>query len=368
MMNSKLLINLNKLVNIGEIYYQSLKDSSKELKGSSPILYDYHSLYLKFISAGFRVFKGSPEVKVFNDVIYMPQFPCLYSRNGLRINCSCLYRGPGRTELATKAPDKIEPPKIFKKVSQRMIYGGEITLHYGHFLTESISRLWYALKDEQCPILFHGLDKSNVRQKTFLDMFFEPVNLDKRLISFEVPVLLKEVIIPYPSFLNRCEAFENHKLLPENITKSVLSARPSTSQPLYFSRRLLNSRQRKVINEYELEKKLHDNGFAICFPEKLSLQQQIYLINKHEVVVGVIGSALHNILFDTSPRRYIVYLGDRGYINTNFLMIDAIKSANSVYIGALKKDRNCSKDNSNSQNRIIDLGVAIEGLRKFNLI
>lgn len=64
----------------------------------------------------------------------------------------------------------------------------------------------------------------------------------------------------------------------------------------------------------------------------------------------------------------MVYFGDREHINTTFLMIDAIKSVNSVYVGALEKDLNCQKVKFHRQNRVIELGIALEGLRQLGLI
>jgi capsular polysaccharide biosynthesis protein len=298
----------------------------------------------------------------------MPQYHCLYSSEGIRINDSCLYRGYNHTQLVTKAPDKIKLTKPLKKIFKKFIYVGGIGEHYGHFLTESIARLWYAIKDERYLILCHGLSTRNTTKRTFIDLFFEAVKLDKhRFISFKAPILLEEVIVPYPSFVNRGEGFEIHKLLPESVAKSLLSENyKMTSQPLYFSRRSLSQDRRLIINEDRLEEELRKHGFAIFCPEKLSLKQQIHLVNKHEVIIGAIGSALHNILFDVSSRRNIVYLSSG--INPNYLIIDAIKSVNSGYINALKKDPNCQKEESFTKNQILDIEIALDGLRHLSLI
>lgn len=353
--------------------FQSILDTPativlKKWGDRNPIFYNYNSSDLNSLSEKFRVFKGYPKIKSFKDVIYTPQYHCLYSSDGLRIDYSCLYRGSQRTELVTKAPDKIEPPKELKRISQKFIYAGNITGPYGHFLTESIARLWYVIKDERYPVICHGLTQRNSFKRVFID-FFRAVNLDPcRFIFFKKTVLLQEVIIPYPSFSNRCEAFEAHKLLPENVAKSLLPEKlKMTSQPLYFTRRFLNPNLRLIVNESKLEKELYKSNFAIYSPEKLSLKQQIYLINKHEVIIGSIGSALHNILFDISPKKNLVCFGNQKYINTNYLIIDAIKSINSVYISALKKDLNCSKTKSH-QNKILDLDIAIDGLKNLGLI
>ena len=164
-----------------------------------------------------------------------------------------------------------------------------------------------------------------------------------------------------------CEGFEVHGLLPENVAKRVLEPRQQrTSQPLYFSRRNLKQTRRIIVNEDKLERELDEKGFAICFPEELSLKEQINLINKHEVIMGMQGAALHSILFDISPKRNIVCFGNQGGFCTNYSIIDAIKSVKSVYISALEKDANIF--NLGKQNRILDLDIALDGLRDLGLL
>ncbi len=225
--------------------------------GRKPSFYNYDPSFLDELSTKFKVFTGSPEeFKVFNDVIYVPEYSCLYSSDGLRINYSCLFKGPDRTRLSTSIrtkdktypPEKISLPKPLKKISQKFIYASKIRPHYGHFLTESIARLWYVLKDRECPVLYHG----NGFQKAFINLFFEAAKLDiNRFTAFKEPVLLKEVIIPYPSFSIQCEGFEVHKLLSETVTKNLLPKKlKTTSQPLYLSRRYLNQNARLIINEW----------------------------------------------------------------------------------------------------------------------
>ena len=145
----------------------------------------------------------------------------------------------------------------------------------------------------------------------------------------------------------------------------------TTSQPLYLSRRLLESSSRNIINELELEKIFTSAGFAICYPEQLSLGEQVLLINKHEVIIGPIGSALHGILFDISPHRNTVCLTDKDHFNLNFIMIDAIKSVQSTYVAALTLDPNCRKYNQNSrwkQNRIADVDMIVKALSSLGLM
>ena len=108
-------------------------------------------------------------------------------------------------------------------------------------------------------------------------------------------------------------------------------------------------------------------GFAIVCPERLSFREQIRLINRHAVVVGALGSALHTFLFDISPARKLIGLAYRDAPHPNYLMIDALKSVESLYIAALDEDQSSAKDYSHGD-RILDLDVALHELRQASLL
>jgi len=347
-----------------------------EWGGQKPTFYNYDlSSSGVALTDEIRFFQGAPEIRVFNDVIYMPQYACLYTSDGLRIEDSCRFQGRGRRTLITDAPETIDVTldrASLKRVSQKTIYAGVFNEHYGHFLLEDIARLWYAAKNQDLPILCHGLTARKTLKKTFLDTFFELVNLDRRrFITFKHPVLLNEVIIPYPSFSIRSEGFEVHKIIPENVANRVLQTcvQKTTNQPVYLSRSKLNRKFRQITNEDKLEILLREKGFLICYPEKLSLQEQIQLVNKHEVIIGSLGSAFHSILFDVSSTRNSVCFGlKEQFINSNYFIIDAIKSVNATYIAALEQDPDCTHTEPWLQTNILDLEVAVNGLKHIGLL
>ena len=315
-------------------------------------------------------FKGTPETRTFYDVVYIPWFQCLYSRDGFRIDESCLWRDRGDArQLINKAPETITPFAVTHRFVCPLIYVGEcFQLHYGHFLVESISRLWYAVGNEHYQILCHPF----VRYKPaelFIDRFFGAVGFSpRRFVSFIKPVLLSEVVVPSPSFGDRLAGFDVHRLIPESVAERLLVRTPKrTTQPLYLSRTKLPPGMRRTANEDKLETILSDKGYAIAHPEKLPLQRQIYLLNKHECIVSMMGSALHGALFDISPEscRHIVCLSYKQLIANNYLIIDAMKKVTATYIGSI--DRMYSGERW-QENHSLDLEAALRGLRQTGLL
>lgn len=370
--NENLLNNLSKNLNYqnSSIKYDDnlLKTSSSLIIGKwggrTPSFYGYESSVLDYYCNSIKFYNGAPlkESKTFSNVIYFPQYRCFYLNDGSRIDYSCQpeYR---------IAPKKIQIPNNLKKINQKFIYGGHLFRHYGHFITECICRLWYAVKDENYPIIYSESPRFSVK-RDYVDIFMDLIGFDKsRFLAFLNPVILEEVIIPYPSIIMNYHAHSVHRLLPEAVAQAILKELPNKiEQPLYMSRKKLNKNNsfRSLLNEEELEDKLREKNFKIVYPEQLTFEEQIQLVNQYEVIIGVCGSALHNILFDLSG-SHLVCLGDLDYIHPNFVLIDAIKSRDSSYIAALEIESN-STEERHKKTRILNVEKTISGLKSMGLL
>jgi hypothetical protein len=329
---------------------------------------------IKRISQKLNVFNSVPEYYSYNDVLYYParRSPFinggLYTAQGKLINASALFRGYDRNEQITKPiASTTHNFKKIKPLHEPYVYIGPIINHYGHFLTECISRLWYVIKNTQKDtlLLFHG--NPNVFKVDYIKNFFDLLNIDyERLIILDRPALLSNVVIPYPSMSNRAEIYQIHKLSTQIAAQNALVGRriPKTTQPLYLSRKNLSRRQRKNVNERELEKHLLNNKIRIIDPQTLDLNQQIHLFNKHKIIIGSIGSAHHNSLFSLDSKVHI-YITARIDISS-YLMIDYIKDNESYYIKTLSDKLSLKR--GTGKNLFLDVGTTIESLKEIGIL
>lgn len=321
------------------------------------------------INSSYRAYAGSPNrLKVFKDVVYVPQFHCLYDQDGRRIESSC-YKTKLKQLYYT--PETIRIESSIDRFDEEVIYASDYSanMHYGHFLIEAISSLWYTTQEVNAPILTNTIPRPF--KKTFVDDF---LNLywprhEKETLSFSKPVLLRSAVVPYPSFTFCSEAYTVHRSAPEKVASLVLENKKvvPTEQPLYLSRTKLIDGNRSISGEIELEQTLKMKGFQIAYPERLSLAEQIYLFNKHDTVIGCRGSALHGILFDLSQKNKLICLSDSDRIDKAFLMIDAIKAIDSTYIGALKR-KEAGGDKHWKMTRFMDVSVVLDALKSMGLI
>jgi hypothetical protein len=319
--------------------------------------------------AGISVFDGLPGVTVLRDVWYIPEHPGLYGADGVRIDEAWFRRGPDKKEVWPPEPRTISPPATRSSIASPLIYlGFPYFPHYGHFLIESISRLWFAQEDRELPLLCHDLHARNPFKHSFVDAFFGAAPIDsKRLVSFREPVFLKEVLLPDPSLTGGAEGFTTHQNLPRAVSNSMVPDKTTTARPLYLSRSQLGKGLRTVRHETLLESELRVRGAEIVHPERLTLREQVELINRHEVVIGPMGSALHGLLFKRSTNSTVVYLGEVESLNHLFLTIDVIAENRATYIGAIEPDPTSSKTLS-LRDVTLNLDIAMEGLRGIGIL
>ena len=83
--------------------------------------------------------------------MYIPGYHNLYDNNGVRIEESCIRRGVDNNEYVLSGPKTIELPRPKNVISGVSFYCSWIFNHWGHLLTESVSRLWPILSDSWTP-------------------------------------------------------------------------------------------------------------------------------------------------------------------------------------------------------------------------
>jgi hypothetical protein len=94
---------------------------------------------------------------------------------------------------------------------------------------------------------------------------------------------------------------------------------------VYVSR--LKAKMRRVINEYQLYELLEEKGFEIVFFETLSFEEQIRLAAETEILIGMHGANLTNILF-MSPTASVIELLNEKNLNLAYFKLSAYCNIN----------------------------------------
>ena len=188
---------------------------------------------------------------------------------------------PGATEATLADPGRHLPEAVF---------AGWYEDHYGHFLLESVARLWPTDLDPSVPIVWIT-DRPELRPWAHEILSFMGIANEIVLVERSTaPLTVDRLVVPdaalhfrrwvHPAFVAR------------------LACRPATPEPdcrIWLSRRS-SARPDRLVEEADIERGLADLGWTIVLPETLGVAQQLDLLARAAHVAGIEGSAFHGLL------------------------------------------------------------------------
>ncbi len=192
-------------------------------------------------------------------------------------------------------------------------YCGPHFSQFGHFLTESLSRIPTNRKKIK-KVLFHPYDGDknfqdiNDYQRELLDLLdIKKVKIIKKSrIAFNIKIHAEQVVLN--------QKISSHAV---QVWKTIVNnSRPGRYSPknhkIFLSRKELHPSLKRVDEEIEqkTEKNYEQQGFLVIHPEKLFIREQIQLINSATMIAGFSGSALHLSVF-CKPNTLIIEIGDQ---------------------------------------------------------
>jgi capsular polysaccharide biosynthesis protein len=298
------------------------------------------------IAAGLNVTGGAPGAIFEIDDVFVvpgPKSACLYDKDGRRIDESCVVRGAERAvEYVESDRERIVIPDHYATVAEPVLFLSTYFKHWGHFLTESTSRLWARSAHpelRELPVCFADFTRkhqANANAAAFLASLSAP---PLRFIEPTGPARIAKCFVPAASFVNRRSARAAHLFAAREVAETSLGAARAgtTAQPVYLSRSRLAIANRAIGNERELEEILAKAGVAIVHPQELTLAEQIAVFNRHKTFIGCIGSAFHNTVFALKGGDVTTHVLSQRWRNQNYLMLDAIVGNRANYLSALRR-------------------------------
>lgn len=228
----------------------------------------------------------------------------LYDNNGHLILNSIRKGGVGGDHVVSNTPLFIGGfHDGYETIKGSSIFLGNLMNHYGHFITEGISR--FSNYKEFCnydnfifmPFVFPS---SMERKNRFHDFFFERLGIDRDKIK----------IIRQNSLIERVHVAKQRWVInspPDVYIKSIykyLSSSVNPEQGKFFLSRKKDVSNR-ISNIEELENFFLKRGYNIVYPELLGVEDQISIYSGADVLVSLSGSGAHNILFAKEKCSFI---------------------------------------------------------------
>ncbi len=219
---------------------------------------------------------------------------------------------------------------------ETVIYFGPFIQHWGHFICDQISRLWYIIDEPQkYKIAYCGWNWNNGSSDmygNFLELMTSLGIKESQLINIQRPTKFSKIIIPDFSFVGGKYYTKEFNNIIDKLTKNVLKEYENKKCPknVYFTRTGLKNE--KEYGEKYLINLLKYNNFSIFEPENLSFKDQLFYINNAENIAMISGSISHNLMFNRNKKNKSFIFNKTPMINNYQNIIDKFSDVNINYI------------------------------------
>jgi capsular polysaccharide biosynthesis protein len=198
--------------------------------------------------------------------------------DGRFIEDSLLYRG------------KPAPlPQIRERLPGTYIYGGCLFGHFGHFIWESLSRLYAIRQCDLYPILFLSPNDAIYQMQK---LFFKTLGIKNEIRLAKLPSSVQNLVYSSPG-----SSIDPLFVADEQIEALARLHFPKENQgrKVWLSRSRLKSG--RIMNEALIEAELEKKGYEIIHPETLPFREQVKLASTPDIVAGFAGSQFFSMLF-----------------------------------------------------------------------
>lgn len=192
---------------------------------------------------------------------------------------------------------------------ETVVYCGYLVNHWGHFLVEAVTRLWYALENDNTVDKYvFFLDENEERTvKGNYKEFFELLKIWDKLEIINTPTTYREVIVPEIAF--QCMKFYSPRFLDifDTIAANVTTD-PAWEHPekIYFTRSQFAKGNNYDFGLEALDNFFSRNGYMVLAPETVSLSQLIFYIRNASEIATISGSVHHNMLFGNNGQKLVI--------------------------------------------------------------
>ena len=217
-------------------------------------------------------------------------------------------------------------------------YCGFFNKVWGHFITEVVSRLWYALKNDNSVdayVFIDSLDGNKKFSGNYLE-FLKLLGIADKVRIINKPTKFKKVIVPEEGLVYNDHFTQEFINLYQYINKKGLELYTGDKyKKVFFSKRRLAISAESNLNEKFLDNYFKKNGYNIFYPEQLSLIDTIGILQNAEYFAGIASSLLHNQLFGTQNQTTIC-IEKQAFYNPYQVMIAKITDCKTVFIDACR--------------------------------
>ncbi len=229
---------------------------------------------------------------------------CILDQQGRWFAESTTHEGrAARGENLERRRDSLQILRDFEirdQVEEPVVYIGNATGQFGHFLLDLVPRLW-AVDQARAAGLRIAAYSANGNLLPFQQQVFEAFGLKPAdILLFSEPLRFNQLYLPTPLYRLHRGAHTDVLLLYRRISEHLLVGRAPLAPRVYLSRRKWD-RRRVLRNELEVESLFRSHGFEVVNPELLSFADQLHHAAGAVDIAAPIGSQTYLSLFQRKP-------------------------------------------------------------------
>jgi len=202
----------------------------------------------------------------------------------------------------------------------------ELRGHFGHTLTEQMSKLWaWPLVKKAYPDV-QGLVSYRPSRGRVSDAelaIFDAAGISSdRIVVMDGPVLVEKLVSATPMFSMPAYVHPDIRDVWATVGDALVASAPERSYPrrIFCARRMT---KRACRNADAVESLFEQHGFEVVYPEDYTLSEQVRMFREATVVAGFAGSGLFHLAFCEAPKQ-VVMISSESYTATNEYMISSV--------------------------------------------
>ncbi len=228
--------------------------------------------------------------------------------------------------LFARYPRKVSDAK---ELSGSYFYlSSEWPRHFGHIMTEQLSRMWaWSIAKQQYPDLKAllplpgGHNELAPFERNVLSAAGVPA---EDFVSPKGVLRVERLLSATPMLVNPSYVHPELVDVWRRAGKQLISRAPENDWPakIFISRR--SNYKRACHNLPEVEEFFVRHGFTVLYPEDYDVAEQAMIFDRAELIAGFAGSAMFSLVFCAEPKRVILISSESYTARNEYMMAFAM--------------------------------------------
>lgn len=291
-----------------------------------------------------------PGLEMVEDACFVPDRPSdgwgVFNRDGEPVEASLDYNLPWNEPMWPRPVNPVRRADVSATLPDgEYIYVGFVHPHFGHFVIDSLSRMWPLIEHRPpgVKLLLHGWGGPAMwwAKEPWLVELLRGAGVSRDdILEVSEPVRVPRLWVPHRSFQGQTFAHQVHAKVCRSIGEQLIAGQKigREDRPAYLSKTRLARGIRRVTNEHQLESFLRGRGVEVFYPETMSTLDKLALFHSGRPLAGMTSSAFHTSLF-APPAGRMVMIDPAEVVNSNFLLCDRLNGNQASYFYAIGASR-----------------------------